>query len=395
MEELKGQLSEALPGAVGLFADALYGDGTQGSGDQAKLFKDMEAGKVKLDEIRKVIQYMGTLTKEDLISRMLNTPEKKLNKLRNAWHRFVMQVNDAGVLDAMIFILESITKGIEYLTVALKPIIVLFRNLWSHTKDLFNLLSSFSVLIGGIFFKNLTTTALTLGLVLLNFNRLIIAIPQLSSVLALLWKRLLIPAAITAGFLLLEDLIFALRGQGSVLADLAKDGEGFASVLAKIVISVGSIVQFVMGLGFSLYDRLFGTGDWGYLTEVFDTFRMQMNNLFPFDEWVIEFLELGKLILGIANPLSAAGAIARYNSFRDAVSNYNPNSAAMSPSLLAKPNPRAFGGGYNAPAPSTINFNPSIVINGSGLDQAQLESTINNVLTKQVTQAKANYSMAR
>lgn len=394
-EELKGQLAEAMPGAVGLFADALYGDGTQGSGDQAKLFKDMEAGKVKLDEIRKVIQYMGTLTKEDLISRMLNTPEKKLNKLRNAWHRFVMQINDAGVLDAMIFILESITKGIEYLTIALKPIIVLFRNLWSHTKDLFNLLSSFSGLLGGIFFKNLTTTALTLGLVLLNFNRLLVAVPKLAGILSMLWKRLLIPAAITSGLLLIEDLIFALKGQGSVLADLAKDGEGFASVLAKIVISIGSIVQFVLGLGFSLYDRLFGTGDWGYLEEVFNTFRQQMNDLFPFDMWFANFRELGKLVLGVMNPMTAMGAIAEYSRFKEASANWNQQSAMKSPALLARPNPYVSSGGYTAPTPATINFNPSITINGSGLNQSQLESTINNVLNKQVTQAKANYSMAR
>ena len=384
-----------MPGAVGLFADALYGDGTQGSGDQAKLFKDMEAGKVKLDEIRKVIQYMGTLTKEDLISRMLNTPEKKLNKLRNAWHRFVMQINDAGVLDAMVFVLESITKGIEYLTIALKPIIVLFRNLWSHTKDLFNLLSSFSGLLGGIFFKNLTTTALTLGLVLLNFNRLLVAVPKLAGILSMLWKRLLIPAAITSGLLLIEDLIFALKGQGSVLADLAKDGEGFASVLAKIVISIGSIVQFVLGLGFSLYDRLFGTGDWGYLEEVFNTFRQQMNDLFPFDMWFANFRELGKLVLGVMNPMTAMGAIAEYNRFKEASANWNQQSAMKSPALLARPNPYVSSGGYTAPTPATINFNPSITINGSGLNQSQLESTINNVLTKQVTQAKANYSMAR
>jgi len=95
---------------VGIFADALYGDGKAGSGDKAKLFKDMEKGKVGLEEITKVIAYMGTLTREDLIAEMLKSPAKKMEKLKSQWIRFLEAFNDAGFLDVMVAALEEITN---------------------------------------------------------------------------------------------------------------------------------------------------------------------------------------------------------------------------------------------------------------------------------------------
>lgn len=99
-----------MPNAVGVFADALYGDGTAGSGDKAKLFKDMEKGKVGLKELTKVIEYMGTLTQPDLLAQMLNTPEKKLQRLKTQWILTMEQMNDSGFLDLMNAAFEEFTK---------------------------------------------------------------------------------------------------------------------------------------------------------------------------------------------------------------------------------------------------------------------------------------------
>lgn len=52
-EELKGQLAEAIPGAVSLFAEALTG------GDTAKLFEGMQEGKFGVQELVRVGQYAG------------------------------------------------------------------------------------------------------------------------------------------------------------------------------------------------------------------------------------------------------------------------------------------------------------------------------------------------
>ena len=93
-----------------MFADALYGDGTAGSGDKAKLFKDMENGKVGLKELTKVIEYMGKLTQPDLLAQMLNTPEKKLQRLKTQWILTMEQMNDSGFLDLMGAAFEEFTK---------------------------------------------------------------------------------------------------------------------------------------------------------------------------------------------------------------------------------------------------------------------------------------------
>ena len=96
-EELKGQLSEALPGAVGIFAEALYGKDPDA---EAKLFKAMEKGQVKMEELVKVIDHMKTLSREDLIKKMLDSPAKKMEKMRTAWARLLTEINSSFMLDA-------------------------------------------------------------------------------------------------------------------------------------------------------------------------------------------------------------------------------------------------------------------------------------------------------
>ena len=59
---------------------------------------------------------MGTLTREDLISQMLNTPAKKLAKLKTQWMLTLEKLNDSGFLDMMITALESVTELLVDLT---------------------------------------------------------------------------------------------------------------------------------------------------------------------------------------------------------------------------------------------------------------------------------------
>ena len=200
-EELKGQLAESLPGAVGIFADALFGDGTRGSGDVKKLFKSMEDGKVGLEEISKVIKYMGTLTDKDLIARMLETPEKKLNKLRTRWTLFLEEVNRNGFLDIMVRSLEMIADAIVEVTKLVRPLGNAFREVFNYIKeltlgftDLFNSMDLFT-------------------------QFLIITVPLAIKFSDVLKRFLIIPFGISLAFL---GLLYVLEGLMGVSNDFTK-----------------------------------------------------------------------------------------------------------------------------------------------------------------------------
>ena len=386
-----------IPGATQVFADVLEGDGTVGGGDVKKLFKNMELGKYTLQDIVKVMEQLQKRLDQEALQKMLTRPTAELTELHTATQRFFEELNNQGATDLMRKFLDKLTEGVRYLTknlphivsfikdvwVVLKPMLTLWVTMWGVGK-LLKFVGVLKSLRGGIKglkgdSDNLATTMFMVG--------------------AALWRigKFFKKSFIAVGVLALIDMLETLQGKRTVLTQLMQDG-GLLGGIATTLVAAFRTMQVAVEIIIAALHALF-TNDWsmfsGFVEDSISRWRESMNSLFPFDKWFAHFKALGKLVLGVMSPVTAMGAIAEYSRFKEASANWNQQSVMKSPALLARPNPYVSSGGYTAPTPATINFNPSITINGSGLNQSQLESTINNVLTKQVTQAKANYSMAR
>ena len=296
-EELKGQLAESLPNAVGIFADALYGDGTAGSGDKAKLFKEMELGKLGLEELTKVIDYMATLTKKDLLAQMLNTPAKKFTAMKNQWILMVEALNDGGVLDVMLKVFEEMTDVLSSMSKAVRD----------HKKEF----KAFGEVVGAVwagvkvslkgawqFIGNtlgyLTDAVQLLWAVLSNggFVPLLVALAAMPTLLAaaksatlVLYSALLVPAAVIAGLLLLDDLIVGLNGGDSALAAMAKQ-DGALGNLAAVLLTIGDTVAS-LGVAFAALVN----GDMAILGMLWEDFTNRFSDNFP--NLVKEFEKVG------------------------------------------------------------------------------------------------------
>ena len=256
-EELKGQLAESLPNAVGIFADALYGNGAAGSGDKAKLFADMDKGKIGLKELTKVIEYMGTLTREDLISQMLNTPAKKLAKLKTQWMLTLEKLNDSGFLDMMITALESVTELLVDLTKWIKDnreeikywateIIKTFKWLISNLPLV---LSYFAALKVSGWIASLMAASAAAGSFTTVLTRMLI-------------RLIVIPAGIALAALAFIELYDTISGQDTLWTRLAEQKD--KGILGYIAAITKSVMDFVTLLSSGLVTRAMIM--WGHLT---------------------------------------------------------------------------------------------------------------------------------
>lgn len=104
-EELKGQLAEATPGAVQLFAKAITG------GDVAKLFDMMEKGQVLAADVmprvaeafREAAQAGGALNK------MMKTSASEQARFMNAWDNFLKVLFESGLDEGIAGLFKSLT----------------------------------------------------------------------------------------------------------------------------------------------------------------------------------------------------------------------------------------------------------------------------------------------
>lgn len=253
----KGQLAESLPNAVGIFADALYGNGKAGSGDKAKLFADMDKGKVGLKELTKVIDYMGTLTREDLIAQMLETPAKKLAKLKTQWILTLEKLNDAGFLDMMITALEGITELLVDLTKWIKEnreeikywaaeIIKTFKWLISNLPLI---ISYFAALKVAGWVSAMQAASVAAG----GFT---------AALTAMLIRLVLIPAGIALAALAFIELYDTVSGQDTLWTRLAEQKDkGFLGYVAAIT---KTVLDFVTLISSGLVTGAMSA--WGHMT---------------------------------------------------------------------------------------------------------------------------------
>lgn len=392
-EELTGQMAEAnlIPGATQVFADVLEG------GDVKKLFENMKKGKYELQDIVNVLDSLQNKINKDQLDKMLQRPTAELTELATAWQRFLMEVNEGGGLAIMKAVLDTATDGVNLLRKLLKPLGQIFKQTWGYVKDLYNLLYTlFDTIVMKLMFGSMPKALLTMGAFALSFKYLAAAVRSSSAAMLFLGKVAtgLKVAGIAAFILLLDDLIVTLQGGDSVLGDLAKGG-GWPAILAKTLIGLGHAVEFVLGNFIALFHGIFNGGDWSYFTEVWRKFGEDLNNLMPFDKWMYQLKQLGKLLLATAgvaiNPMDV-GAYERlfktYNSFQgsgeyyDQMLKYNAASAAKAPVNLARQNPNV-----------TTHMNVTIPINGTGLDPQAISKAVAEQLNITFMQSQSNYVM--
>lgn len=104
-EELKTQLGDALPSAATIFARALgYGEDRM----QA-FFKDMEAGKFGVNELKKVAAYM-TGEFSGSVAKAANSFEGQLNRFKSAMFNARMAIADGGLIEGVTDAMEELTE---------------------------------------------------------------------------------------------------------------------------------------------------------------------------------------------------------------------------------------------------------------------------------------------
>lgn len=228
---LKIFVAEALPGAVGIFADALYGDGTKGSGDKARLFKDMEDGKLKLEELVKVIDYMKTLTEQDLLDRMLNTPARKFVAMKNQLILALEAINDAGVLDLMINAFQEMAKGLAVVAKVVKENKAVFEGVG----EAFSVIYKSIKLVGEAIYNNEAAFwGIVAALVAMNIPAIITA-----------GTFVAIAAAVGVLILAVADLQETLEGKDTFFKEWSESENPFIRFLAKSVILLGEMVSLL------------------------------------------------------------------------------------------------------------------------------------------------------
>lgn len=366
-EELKGQLAESLPNAVGIFADALYGNGKAGSGDKAKLFKDMEDGKVKLKELTKVIEYMGTLTREDLIAQMLETPAKKLAKLKTQWILTLEKLNDAGFLDMMITALEGVTELLVDLTKWVKENGAEIKTWAAEIISVFKWLITNLPLILAYF------TALKVAGWITAMQAASVAAGGFTAALtAMLIRLVLIPAGIALATLAFVELYDTVSGQDTLWARLAEQKDkGFLGYVAAIT---KTVLDFVTLISSGLVTGAMSA--WGHMT----------GNQELVDSAKRTWAEANVTNMQNQEKMWGGGW---WGTGNQPLSPQSINSVATSTVLGSGRIDR----GNNQPANGDVVISPNaITINVANGDPVTIENTLNDIMGKWSVKAAANTS---
>lgn len=316
-EELRGQLSEALPNAVGIFAQALYGNDPDG---EKKLFKAMERGEVRMEELVKVIDYMKTLSREDLIAKVMDSPARKMTAMRTAWSRLLTEINSSFMLDTFTFVFDTMADGIRDITKwmkenkgtidswvsgikmlgrALMELAPILLTLWG-LKKVFSLFGMFTA--GSRSMRNLRY--LFLGGDLMRLFRFTGGGSTLAASLlgvfkkAFLLVRIALPALI---YLLADDIYTALSGGDSLIGRALTADNPFSKWISRTVLGAFKILTAAVVNVIALVDLAFGSGT---LSDRWSTFKGVMKeNYGDLGEWIKTYFgevfnSVGDVIVG-------------------------------------------------------------------------------------------------
>lgn len=200
-EELKGQLAEAIPGAVQIFAKAM-------DVPVAQMFKMMENGEVLAED---VLPKVAQLLKEaaangGALERAMKTSASAQNRFMNAWEGFLKSVFESGVDEGLAVFFDTLTKALQILEPVVKKIGQAFRFMFVPLEGLMML------------WKEMPTTLKVLTAGFLAFTAAIFGWTTVMKAAAVVLKPMFI--MLTLLFLLLEDLWVWSQGGESLIGDL-------------------------------------------------------------------------------------------------------------------------------------------------------------------------------
>lgn len=283
-----------IPGATQIFADVLEGTGVAGSGDVKKLFDNMQKGKYTLQDIVKVLDSLESRVKQSQLDKMLQRPTAELEEMRTAWVRMIEVFNKQGGLTLQKAVLDEITSGIKEVTKWLVKNKEGFKALGSFISDLYDvvkkafgmasqLFSNFAEALGAfvMVFKGMFNEGITEGI--LKLTILVALLSQINGVAKLLaplgvklWGAFLVPAAVIGAILLVDDLINALLGRNSLIADAAKE-DGVLGTIAATFLMLGETFALIG----QLFTSVFIEGDLKLAGIYVDEFFKKFKDNFP------------------------------------------------------------------------------------------------------------------
>lgn len=245
-EELKGQLAERMPGVISAMAQAA---GFEGPNAQAELFKAMENGQVKSNEVlEKFADILAERARQGgALEQAMQSTAAQQARFNNAVTRMIELMSGSGLDEGFSRIFKSMAqflneneKGIEALGAAFNK----FSYLVSDTLGgITNLGKAFDILSDklGLADDTMAILAATTLLLMTRFGR--------------------ITAAVYALFLVLEDISVGMRGGDSYTKDFlefldanqwasaAAGATAFATALALVAGAVSGIGGALGGLG--------------------------------------------------------------------------------------------------------------------------------------------------
>lgn len=240
-EELKGQLGERLPGAVGLAADAL-GVTTE------QLFKMLENGEVLAKDLLPKLarEFTRAAHTGGAFAKAQKSTAAELARFENQW-------NDLQDAFARSGFLVAVTKGIDALSAAMEKLSPLVKEIGEG----FGLLAEF---FEAVFNPAVLTTLGILGFLYLAMSGLLPLIAGLVIVIGMLAVQVIVAAApwlllaagITAVVAIVEDLYSAMTGGPSQFKEWAEAGNPvakmFLSVAEAITTAISAMKEF-LGFG--------------------------------------------------------------------------------------------------------------------------------------------------
>ena len=229
-----------------MFADSLTG------GDVGKLFKMMENGEIRLEQLEKVIDHMAAITNPELIAKMMDTPAKKFEKMRTAWVRMLEATNDSGILNLMVKtfeemadVLGDLSRWVRLNKEGFETFGKVVGRTWLVIKTAIQMLLPY--------WKEL------LSLLIVSKVYAFAAALQVlgKSITGVLARLFFVPLLVAGAVAALLDLNDAVNGKNSFFKDWAKDDQWYSG-FAKFVLLLADAVKYSKELFTSGVAELYG-----------------------------------------------------------------------------------------------------------------------------------------
>lgn len=230
-EELRLQLAERMPGAVQMAANAIHKT-------VPEMLAMMEKGQLLSEDLIPALakEFEKVANEGNAFAESLKSPQAQMNRLKTSWFLFNEALGNSGLYAAMGAVIEGLTEAIVGMTPAFKTAILFIREWWDVL----------AIGIGAAYIYKITK-----GLTLLNRQLLITAARTAMAALPFI----AIGAAAAALYLIVEDLIVALRGGESVIGDFAKRefgedwSENIGIAASKLLLEFGKALESAALIG--------------------------------------------------------------------------------------------------------------------------------------------------